>query len=99
MSRWQLKNIDITCIYSGLAKFEDNLVSQIKNQDELIKTLKTRLSASEDQDANLVKILNSLRTNEKTRLTELKETKERLQQPKIKIFIFNSSFFLPNHLL
>ena len=64
---------------SGLAKFEDNLVRQIKNQDDLIKTLKTRLSASESQDVNLVKILNSLRTNEKTRLTELKETKEGFQ--------------------
>ena len=52
---------------------------QIKNQDDLINTLKARLSASESQDANLAKILNSLRTNEKTRLTELKETKERFQ--------------------
>ena len=66
-------------MFEGLAKFEDNLVRQIKNQDDLINTLKARLSASESQDANLAKILNSLRTNEKTRLTELKETKERFQ--------------------
>ena len=66
-------------MFEGLAKFEDNLVRQIKNQDDLINTLKARLSASESQDANLAKILNSLRTNEKTRLTELKETKESFQ--------------------
>ena len=72
-----LKNI-FFC--EGLAKFEDNLVNQIKNQDELIKTLKERLKASEDQDANLVKILNSLRTNDKTRMTELQETKHLLDE-------------------
>ena len=34
---------------SGLAQYEDNLVSQIKSQDELIKTLKARLEVSEKQ--------------------------------------------------
>ena len=65
---------------SGLAQYEDNLVSQIKNQDEIIKTLKARLEASEKQDQNLGKILNSLKINEKTRLRELEETKALLDE-------------------
>ena len=63
---------------SGLAQYEDNLLSQIKSQDELIKTLKARLEVSEKQDQNLGKILTSLKINEKTRLTELEETKKLL---------------------
>ena len=65
---------------SGLAQYEDNLVSQIRSQDELIKTLKARLEVSELQDKNLGKILNSLKINEKTRLAELEETKKLLDE-------------------
>ena len=63
---------------SGLAKYEENLVNQIKSQDEIIKTLKARLEATEKQDKNLGQILNSLKINEKTRLKELEETKKLL---------------------
>jgi len=65
---------------SGLAQYEDNLVSQIKSQDKLIKTLKARLEVSEKQDKNLGKILSSLKINEKTRLLELEETKKLLDE-------------------
>lgn len=64
---------------SGMAHFEKNLIKQIKNQDQLIKTLKTRLVSAEKQDENMIKILDSLKLNDKTRKTELVETRQILQ--------------------
>ena len=62
-----------------MAHFEKNLIQQIKNQDQLIKTLKTRLASAEKQDENMIKILDSLKLNDKTRKTELLETRQILQ--------------------
>ena len=64
---------------AGLAKFEENLVQQIKNQDEIIKTLKARLVTAEQQDQNMIKIVESLKVNDKTRKNELMETRNILQ--------------------
>ena len=62
-----------------MAHFEENLIQQIKNQDQLIKTLKGRLASAEKQDNNVIKILDSLRMNDRTRKTELLETRQILQ--------------------
>ena len=62
-----------------MAHFEENLIQQIKNQDQLIKTLKSRLASAEKQDENMIKILDSLKLNDKTRKTELLETRQILQ--------------------
>ena len=66
-------------IILGMAHFEENLIQQIKNQDQLIKTLKGRLASAEKQDDNMIKILDSLKINDKTRKTELLETRTILQ--------------------
>ena len=67
------------CIILGMAHFEENLIQQIKNQDQLINTLKSRLASAEKQDENMIKILDSLKLNDKTRKTELLETRQILQ--------------------
>jgi hypothetical protein len=36
-------------VFAGLAKFEDNLLSQINNQEAIIDTLKGRLEAKDKQ--------------------------------------------------
>jgi hypothetical protein len=36
-------------VFVGLAKFEDNLLSQINNQEAIIDTLKGRLEAKDKQ--------------------------------------------------
>ena len=64
---------------SGLAQFEENLVQQIRNQDQIIKTLKSRLAAAEQQDQNMMKIVNSFKQNDRTRKNELIETRQILQ--------------------
>ena len=69
----------IEYIILGMAHFEENLIQQIKNQDQLIKTLKGRLASAEKQDDNMIKILDSLKMNDKTRKTELLETRTILQ--------------------
>ena len=67
-----------------MAKFEENLILQIKNQDEIIKTLKNRLAAAEHQDHNMLKIVSSLKMNDKTRKNELIETRKILQDALIR---------------
>ena len=76
-----LNRYKIVCLnhFLGMAHFEKNLIQQIKNQDQLIKTLKTRLASAEKQDENMIKILDSLKLNDKTRKTELLETRQILQ--------------------
>ena len=63
----------------GMAHFEENLILQIKNQDQLIKTLKRRLADAEKQDETMIKIVESLKMNDKTRKSELLETRQILQ--------------------
>ena len=65
--------------FLGLAKFEENLIQQIKNQDEIIKTLKSRLVTAEQQDHNMVQIVESLKLNDRTRKNELMETRNVLE--------------------
>ena len=62
-----------------MAHFEENLIHQIKNQDQLIKTLKRRLADAEKQDETMIKIVESLKMNAKTRKSELLETRQILQ--------------------
>ena len=62
-----------------MAQFEENLIKQIRNQDDIIKTLKSRLEAAEKQDENMVKIVNTLKMNDRTRKDELMETRQILQ--------------------
>ena len=55
------------------------MIKQIRNQDDIIKTLKSRLEAAEKQDENMVKIVNTLKMNDRTRKDELVETRQILQ--------------------
>ena len=66
-------------LFVGMAHFEENLILQIKNQDQLIKTLKRRLADAEKQDETMIKIVESLKMNDKTRKSELLETRQILQ--------------------
>ena len=68
-----------TRLIVGMAHFEENLILQIKNQDQLIKTLKRRLADAEKQDETMIKIVESLKMNDKTRKSELLETRQILQ--------------------
>ena len=67
-------------LFEGMAHFEENLIHQIKNQDQLIKTLKRRLADAEKQDETMIKIVESLKINDKTRKSELLETRQILQE-------------------
>jgi len=70
---------------SGLAQFEENLWSQIKNQDEIIKTLKARLKSVEKQEENMKYIVDTMKSSENARKKELQETKDLLQYSRGKI--------------
>ncbi len=46
---WLYCTLPYSIVFAGLAKFEDNLLSQINNQEAIIDTLKGRLEAKDKQ--------------------------------------------------
>merc|ERR1712142_952755 len=70
---------------SGLAQFEANLWSQIKNQDEIIKTLKARLKSAEKQEKSIKYIVDTMKSSENARKKELQETKDLLKYSRAQI--------------
>jgi len=66
---------------SGLSKFEDNLLSQIKNQEEIINTLKSRLNSHESQTSSsrMKHFANTFKATEESHKMELGMSKKLLK--------------------
>ena len=75
----------LSMLLKGLAQFETNLWNQIENQDEIINTLKARLKSAEKQERNIKNIVETLKSSDNARKTELKETKDLLEYSREKI--------------
>jgi len=70
---------------TGMTKFEDNLLSQIKNQEAIILTLKSRLETQESQTQSMHSLVQSFRLNEDAHQSEVSMTKELLATMRKKV--------------